>query len=94
LVNRDGNLTALVDWECVSTLPLWNVSQVLSRKDKPTGYWYSKEENGKVYWEHLLEYEKTQLRAVFLREIEPGWIKVLKTNRQKVDFEFCLKFDQ
>ncbi|KAH6620422.1 phosphotransferase enzyme family-domain-containing protein [Boeremia exigua] len=43
-----------------------------------------------LYWEHLLEWEITQLREVFVQEMEerqPGWTALAKQNKLKDDFE-------
>lgn len=47
-----------------------------------------------LYWEHLLEYELTILRVLFLKEMEnvaPGWIKELKKGAVKADFEEAVR---
>ena len=43
-----------------------------------------------LYWEHLLEYELTQLRRVFVQEMEKvnrDWVATMKQNTLKADFE-------
>lgn len=43
-----------------------------------------------LYWDHLLEYELTELRKVFVKEIElrsPGWSESAKHSTLKYDFE-------
>lgn len=43
-----------------------------------------------LYWEHMLEYELTILRDVFLKEMEniaPTWIEDLENGAVKADFE-------
>ena len=99
LVDRWGNLTAVVDWECVPALPLWKVCQLPAlleggeRRDCPNKNMYAKEKDGEVnelFWEHLLEYEQTQLRVVFMKEmerIEPSWVDMQIVSRRKTEFE-------
>lgn len=104
LVDQDGNLTAVLDWECVSALPLWKVCQVpallesTERHDRPVKGGYTVDDNGEVnqlYWIHLEAYERTQLRALFLQEmerIEPEWIKTssMASTESKTDFELAV----
>jgi hypothetical protein len=43
-----------------------------------------------MYWEHLLEYELTILRDVFLKGMEnvaPGWIEEFEKGAVKANFE-------
>ena len=104
LVDKDnGKLTAVVDWECVSALPLWKACQLpeflesRNCQEKPVKENYSKDEDGEtneLYWEVLMEYEQTQLRSVFLegmKRIEPGWVDVFENARQKADFELAVQ---
>lgn len=47
-----------------------------------------------LYWEHLLKYELTILRDIFLEEMEktaPGWIKELEKGAIKADFEEAVR---
>eukprot|EP00172_Hildenbrandia_rubra_P004331 Plantae.Rhodophyta-Hildenbrandia_rubra.ctg8536.p1 GENE.Plantae.Rhodophyta-Hildenbrandia_rubra.ctg8536~~Plantae.Rhodophyta-Hildenbrandia_rubra.ctg8536.p1 ORF type:complete len:487 (-),score=48.39 Plantae.Rhodophyta-Hildenbrandia_rubra.ctg8536:528-1988(-) len=104
LVDQDGNLTAVVDWECVSLMPLWKVCQLPAllegreRSDVPVKDSYVVDKNGEVselFWEHLLEYEQTQLRGVFLDEvqrIEPAWVEIYSanSNKRKAEFELAI----
>ena len=118
LVNDSGRLVAIIDWECVSALPLWKSCQVPAflegreRDEEPLRDSYSADEtkdmsgnelsessldNGGVnslYWEHLLEYERTHLRQVFMAEmekIEPLWLEVWKSSSLKADFETAVR---
>jgi Ser/Thr protein kinase RdoA (MazF antagonist) len=38
LIDDDGKITGIIDWECVSALPLWRAS-------KPPGFLQGKERN-------------------------------------------------
>lgn len=129
LVDEAGKLTAVVDWECVSTLPLWRACQIpdllegrdhneeprrenYSTDQPETGDGYEapadeldNEGVNSLYWEHLLEYEQTQLRQLFMAEmtrLQPGWVEesASKQAMLKADFEkavhnadngFCFK---
>ncbi|KAK1989175.1 hypothetical protein LZ30DRAFT_696629 [Colletotrichum cereale] len=79
LVDDAGALTAVVDWECVSALPLYAACQYppfLQGKPlevEPVKSKYQHDENGDIvelYWEHLEDYELTQLRRLFLGEMQ------------------------
>jgi hypothetical protein len=102
LVDDYGNLTAVVDWECISALPLWFACQVppfLQGKpnDKePVKAQYQRDEDGNVaelFWEHLDDYELTQLRRVFLAEMErlqPEWVRIFESSQRQRDFDLAV----
>jgi hypothetical protein len=91
LVDGDGKIPGIVDWEFVSAPPLWRACELpgflkgRDRKEEPKRDQYvpDKGENSvgltkevlnnegvnSLYWEHLLEYELTMLRDLFLKEI-------------------------
>jgi len=120
LVDDSGNITAVIDWECVSTLPLWRACQLPSflgdqdRLERPNRQDYGEatesdlenderaeddhldsEGMGIVYWEHLLEWEQTQLRQIFLEEmgtIEPRWLEEHKHGIDKAEFEQAILY--
>lgn len=80
LVCVHGNIKALIDWECVSCVPLWKSCQFPSflrgrdRHEEPQRKTYAKNEDGtpnELFIEHVTEYEKTLLRQVFLLR----WLK-------------------
>ncbi|KAF5020593.1 hypothetical protein F66182_7379 [Fusarium sp. NRRL 66182] len=85
LVDDTGHLTGVVDWEC------------LSRHEKPDPSRYSINESGQIsdlYQEHLLGYELTCLRSLFLEEmerLEPGWMAVFKACQMKRDFDLAVE---
>ncbi|KAL2022146.1 hypothetical protein VTK56DRAFT_5975 [Thermocarpiscus australiensis] len=102
LVSEEGVLTAVVDWECVSALPLWFACQLppfLQGKpldQEPIKAMYRHDENGevaKLYWEHLDNYELAQLRRLFLEEmqkLEPGWVDIYESSQRQGDFELAV----
>ncbi|KAK7419631.1 hypothetical protein QQX98_003222 [Neonectria punicea] len=103
LVDTDGNLTGVVDWECVSALPLWRACCFPAflveqpRYHKPDSARYKVEANGEInelYWEHMKEYELTMLRETYLEEmsrLEPEWMKVFKSSVQKRDLDVAVR---
>ena len=98
LVSKEGHLTAVLDWECVSAVPLWkacNLPKIFDRKSKlqmPVESGYGREENGEVddlYWMDLEAYEKTQMRAIFLEtigDLEPEWLKTYQSSQKHREF--------
>ncbi|KFY04525.1 hypothetical protein O988_00715 [Pseudogymnoascus sp. VKM F-3808] len=77
LVDDDGALTGVLDWEGVSAVPRWKACFIPSfLKGKPrdvkpekSTYQVVDGEPCDLYWEHVLEYELTNLRRVFLDEM-------------------------
>lgn len=101
LVSEDGELTAVLGWECVSALPLWKACyyplylQEKSRHSKPNIRTYHREADGEpydIYWIHLWEYETTILRDIFIEEmkkLEPGWVEVFNKSQIQRDLDFA-----
>lgn len=99
LVNEDGELSGVLDWECVSALPLWKACYYPSflerrpRHSEPGIGRYRREANGEpsdLYWEHLQLYEVTVLRGVFTNEmkrLEPSWMEVFNKSQLQRDFD-------
>ena len=94
LVDESGAFKALVDWECVSVLPLWKVCQLPDYLDgvdchvKPDPNEYEGVED-ELYQSQLSDYECTLLRSVFLDEmrvVAPEWIQERERSIQKADF--------
>ncbi|KAI1080210.1 hypothetical protein F5B20DRAFT_541271 [Whalleya microplaca] len=105
LVDDNGVLTAVVDWECVGALPLWfacDYPHFICSKEEETmpikDEWIHQNENGEyedneLYWERLAEYEKTQLRHLFLDEmqrLQPRWVEIYKSSQRLRDIELAV----
>jgi aminoglycoside phosphotransferase (APT) family kinase protein len=106
LVDGDGKVTGVLDWECVSCEPLWvaaGMPQFLvgnTEEEEPDKDQYGDDEGeeddelgseGKtaLYWENLMEYEKTQLRKVYpakMKELWPQWETEVTYRPLKADF--------
>lgn len=93
IVSTTGELQGLVDWECVSTMPLWKACQVptfiesMKRTEKPDWNEYFEDT---LHAEHLDEYECTLLREIFMDEMEqlaPWWKIEHEKGQRKVDYE-------
>lgn len=103
IVDSKGKLQALVDWECVSVMPLWKACQIpsfidtLERTERPNSEDYLRNADGSInslYHEHLDEYECTCLRGHFLKEmtrLAPQWIVEYQTSGSKIDFDHALQ---
>ncbi|KAJ4359051.1 hypothetical protein N0V95_002513 [Ascochyta clinopodiicola] len=98
LVGEDHELSGIIDWESLPTVPLWAACEIpkslesaLDRHECPDPSCYAKEvlddgseELNTMYYEHLEEHEKTQLRVFFLEEMHrtcPEWVGVYRHNK-------------
>jgi Phosphotransferase enzyme family len=99
LVDGEGRLTALLDWDGVSTVPLWKACQMpeflVSRfideigDDKP-GHIDSDSAASRVSKDEAIALEKEHFRASFLAEmerVEPEWTKIYWGSVRSTDFE-------
>ena len=100
---NNGTLTGVVDWECVSAVPLWKACDYPSflkspfRDIKPDQKGYEDDGNGRpgsLYWEHLMEYELTILRRHFMdemRRLEQKWITIFESSQVQRDFDTAVQ---
>jgi hypothetical protein len=103
VVHDSGELAAVLDWDCVSALPLWNACyyptflQGRPRRMKPDLGRYDSDANGEpsdLYWEHLWDREMTLLRDVFIgkmKELEPEWVDVFNRSQRQRDFDIAVQ---
>lgn len=94
----NGKLSGIVDWECVSLLPIWKVCQYPSflqgktcteRPVPPEG-----DEEDDLYKDRMREWEATRLRRIFdaeMERLELEWGEVLRRSTSKVDFELAVQ---
>ncbi|KAJ6188800.1 hypothetical protein N7519_003708 [Penicillium mononematosum] len=102
LVDDTGELTGVLDWECVSAVPLWKACsypellEERPRHSKPVPGDYRPEDNGEpneLYFEHLWHYETTLLRDIFIdemRTLDAGWVEVFEKSQVKRDFDYAV----
>ncbi|CAI7643739.1 unnamed protein product [Penicillium bialowiezense] len=106
LVDESGNLSGVLDWECVSALPLWKSCyyptflQEPPRRSEPDRSRYgggpydpTNGEPSDLYLEHLWEYQATLLRDVFIDEmkrLDAEWVTVFNESVSKRDFEIAV----
>ena len=99
---RTEELTAVVDWECVSFVPLWKVCQlpwVLISRERTSEpqkhrYIHRDDEPDELYFIHLEDYEKTCLRKLFFEQMakfEPAWMEVHRLSEAKADFDYAVE---
>ncbi|KAF4464211.1 Altered inheritance of mitochondria 9 mitochondrial [Fusarium albosuccineum] len=113
LVDADGTITAILDWEFVSAMPYWLATEYPqfltgpAREKEPVrddygdetpeeaedrksaGDAQDNEGKNELYWDHVMEYQQTQLRAVYtnhLRELRPTWDTEVADGVRKDDF--------
>jgi len=103
LVDDSGALAGVVDWECVSALPLWKACYYPSflegprRDNNPDRARYQREGDGQpvdLYWEHLMDFELTALRHVFLDEmarLEPRWVEIFDSSSLRRDLDTAVQ---
>ncbi|MCJ1422248.1 hypothetical protein MMC29_000128 [Sticta canariensis] len=103
IVDSKGKLQALVDWECVSVMPLWKGCQIPSfidtpeRTVRPNSEIYAtntEDSDDNLYKEHFDEFECTSLREHFLEEmarLKPQWIEEYRKSSPKRDFDLALE---
>ena len=94
-----GELSAVLDWECVSTYPLWCACdfpaflKARPRYEEPDKNKYKINEDGNLelrYWNNLLQYETTLLRDVFfdiMKALEPRWVAIYRQSERERDFD-------
>ncbi len=103
LVDGEGKLTALLDWDGVSAVPLWKACQMpeflVSRyidemgddSPKRMDKEYRVSQTAK---DRAVSLEKAQLRDLFLTEmkkLEPRWVEVYKDSGRLADFEAAVQ---
>jgi hypothetical protein len=95
---HEGELSAILDWECSSALPSW-ISHSIPRFlyapirrhfDRKNYAEDAESEPGSLLPGHRLEFEQTLLRDVFKAEMErlqPGWNATYEQSSIKADFD-------
>ncbi|KAF7904227.1 hypothetical protein EAF00_001561 [Botryotinia globosa] len=88
LIDDDGTITGIVDWENqYAPDDEENVNESAADALDNEGI-------NELYWGHLLEYESTMLRALFLDEMQkiaPEWIEESTKGAVKADFEAAVQ---
>jgi aminoglycoside phosphotransferase (APT) family kinase protein len=103
LVDDDGMLTALLDWDSVSTVPLWKACQmpeflvssfIDEMGDDRQSYIDRNCAATQVLREQTVSREKAQLRALFVAEmekLEPEWVEIYTSSVKLADFEVAVE---
>jgi Phosphotransferase enzyme family len=100
LVDDEGRLTALLDWDGVSAVPLWKACQIpeflMSRYidemglDDSLGRVDGEYSVSQILRDKAIDLEKEQLRMYFLTEmerLEPQWVEVYNDSVRSADFD-------
>ncbi|KAH6860900.1 kinase-like domain-containing protein [Alternaria rosae] len=94
LVDENGELTGISDWECAHTAPLWLACQspkILELSGSTASVSNPNPIQREIAEERNAEYDtKVKLRQVFLEEMQsvcPEWVEVHQSNQLKVGFE-------
>jgi aminoglycoside phosphotransferase (APT) family kinase protein len=96
LINDEGNLVGIVDWECVITAPPWLSCQLPEFLEGPSNTYLScpdpvpstDSEATEFYQEQLLNYEKASLRRFFLEEmgrVDAKWVETFRKESMRRD---------
>ena len=103
ILDSNGKLQGLVDWECVSVMPLWQACQIPrflctpDRTEKPDPKLYlsvNLDDEYDMYRRDLHEFECTLLRGYFLEEmaiLAPRWLVVYEESKSKRNFDLAME---
>ncbi|KIL94005.1 hypothetical protein FAVG1_02567 [Fusarium avenaceum] len=90
LANDLGTITGIVDWECVSTVPLWKACFYPKFLYDPPRH---TPEESSFQDPEFLASQDNLLRSVFLAEMErmsPVWMQIYRTSACKRDLSFAV----
>ena len=102
LANEREGITAVVNWECISAIPLWYACQlpcfleVKSTLVRPVRGAYEglkSPEANRLYRARLKIPETFHLRSIFLGEmlkLQPQWVEIFHSSQKLRDFEFAI----
>lgn len=90
LANDFGTITGVVDWECVSTVPLWKACFYPKFLYAPPRH---TPEESSFQDPEFLTAQDNLLRTVFLQEMErlsPDWMQIYRTSACRRDLSFAV----
>jgi hypothetical protein len=100
LVTPSHDIAGIIDWECVHTVPLWLACQIpkfLCGRTVSGVPAYQEEFENELYedsyYEWIEDYEKTQLRELFLREMRrmcPEWVDIYEKSKILANFDAAI----
>jgi hypothetical protein len=97
LVDDQGNIIAVLDWESTACVPAWKACDVPNwlhersyrRSTRPDPKEFDGQENDPLYKVNLLEYQQARLRPIFLEHMKsksPKWFEVYQASSWLRDF--------
>lgn len=104
IVDDDGNLAGIIDWECIISAPKWEACQIPSfiagadddRVAEPLTEEEMKDEQAVEDHKDLVyNYEATQLKKFFLEEmarVNPQWIQTYNDESTRRDIMLAIEF--
>jgi aminoglycoside phosphotransferase (APT) family kinase protein len=100
LVDQNHEISGIIDWEGVHTVPLWlgcQIPKFLHSREvnelPPFRTKFEDEEDKNQFWRLVEDYGKTQFRAFFLEEMQrvcPEWMEFHRAGSLKADFSFAV----
>lgn len=105
LVNTDGDLVSIVDWECVAAVPIWQACELpqllqgtvhrFNEVPNPLSPVFENDANSIIFYkERVMDYELPQLRTFFLEEMQrlsPEWVAAFHANRVRHDILLAIQ---
>lgn len=101
LVENDGTLAAVVDWEDIAVMPKWMGCRYPSflrgrdREHEPKRGAYHSIGPNSEYCKHKYEHELTKLRRVFMNAVyalDPTWVETWQSGVPRRDYDLALKY--
>ena len=90
MTDAEGELTALLDWDGVSTVPLWKACQMPEFLSSTFIDEYGDDTPPSQAKSQAIATDKERLRNVFLEEmkrIDPAWVDIYKNSLRQTDFD-------
>lgn len=104
LINEEGELASIVDWECVAAVPIWQACELPRLLQgsscmfelvptKVSSLEEDHESRNHFYEDRLMFYEGARLRTFFLEEMQrlsPEWMAAFNENRVRRDIMLAI----
>ncbi|KAF2995879.1 hypothetical protein E8E13_004324 [Curvularia kusanoi] len=104
LVNKEGEIVSIVDWECIAAVPIWQacelpsllrgtVHQFISVPGKVPETEEDHEDRNEFYEQYHMDYEVARLRTFFLEEMQrlsPEWTAAFQADQVRHDIALAI----